>query len=93
MAAPVNVALHMDKYGERKLKFRLIKISFYLNSNCLFFPLKNQVLECALNHVGVTSRERLDQGHLHPKLEVLRQTCPGWESDPGLRGGGEHSRK
>jgi hypothetical protein len=26
---------------------------------------------------------RLDQGHLHPKLEVPRLTCPGRESDPG----------
>ncbi len=23
-------------------------------------------------------KERLDQGHLHPKLEVLRLTCLGW---------------
>jgi hypothetical protein len=27
--------------------------------------------------------ERLDQGHLHPKLEVPRLTCPGRESDQG----------
>jgi hypothetical protein len=32
--------------------------------------------------------KRLDQGHLRPKLEVLRLTCPGRESNPG-----EHSRK
>ncbi len=25
-----------------------------------------------LNYVGVTTMKRLDQGHLHPKLEVLR---------------------
>jgi hypothetical protein len=33
--------------------------------------------------------ERLDPGHLHPKLEVPGQTCPGRESNPG----GEHSEK
>jgi hypothetical protein len=26
--------------------------------------------------------ERLDKGHLHPELEVLRLTCLGWESNP-----------
>jgi hypothetical protein len=31
--------------------------------------------------------ERLDQGHLHPKLEVPRLTCLGWESNTGLRSG------
>ncbi len=31
--------------------------------------------------------KRLDQGHLHPKLEVPRPTCPGPESNPRLRGG------
>ncbi len=33
----------------------------------------------------------LDQGHLHPKLEVPGLTCPGRESKPAV--GGEHSRK
>jgi hypothetical protein len=33
--------------------------------------------------------KRLDQGHLHPKLEVLGLTCPGRASPVG----GEHSRK
>ncbi len=28
--------------------------------------------------------ERLDQGHLHPKLEVPGLTCPGRASNPGL---------
>ncbi len=36
------------------------------------------------NHVGVTTIERLDQGHLHPKLEVQGLTCPGRESIPRL---------
>jgi hypothetical protein len=31
--------------------------------------------------------ERLDQGHLHPKLEVSRLICPGRELNPGLHGG------
>jgi len=31
--------------------------------------------------------KRLDQGHLHPKLEVPGLTCPGRESNPGLYGG------
>ncbi len=30
---------------------------------------------------------RLDQGHLHPKLEAPGLTCPGRESIPVLRGG------
>jgi hypothetical protein len=36
------------------------------------------------NHVGVTTIERLDQGHLYPNLEVPGLTCPGRESNPGL---------
>jgi hypothetical protein len=40
-----------------------------------------------LNHVGVTTMKRLDQGHLHPKLEVPRLTCPGRESNRDLHGG------
>ena len=40
-------------------------------------------------HVGVTTMERLDQGHLHPKLEVPRLTSLGRE----LNLGGEHSSK
>jgi hypothetical protein len=31
--------------------------------------------------------KRLQQGHLHHKLEVPGMTCPGRESNPGLRGG------
>ncbi len=34
--------------------------------------------------------ERLDQGHLHPKLEVPGLIGPGRESNAGPRG--EHSR-
>jgi hypothetical protein len=36
--------------------------------------------------------DRLDQGHLHPKLEIPGLTCPGRESNTGGEGGG-HSRK
>jgi hypothetical protein len=37
--------------------------------------------------------ERLDQGHLHPKLEVPRLTCLGWESSPASTVEGKHFRK
>jgi hypothetical protein len=39
--------------------------------------------------------ERLDQGHLHPKLEAPGLTCPGRDSNPGRAScvRGEHSRK
>ncbi len=37
--------------------------------------------------------ERLDQGHLHPKLEVPRLTCLGRESKLGTVVGGKHSGK
>jgi hypothetical protein len=37
--------------------------------------------------------KRLDQGHLNSKLEVPGLTCPDRESNPGLHGGGEYSRK
>ena len=40
-----------------------------------------------MNYYYYYSKKRLDQGHLHPKLEVPRLTCPGWESNPGLFGG------
>jgi hypothetical protein len=36
------------------------------------------------NHVRVTTMKRLDQGHLHPKLEVPGLTCPGRESNPAF---------
>jgi hypothetical protein len=47
----------------------------------------------SFNHVGVTTIERLDQGHLYPNLEVPGLICPGRESNPGFQGGSEHSRK
>jgi hypothetical protein len=31
--------------------------------------------------------KRLDQGHLHSKLEVPGLTCPSRKSNPGLHGG------
>ncbi len=39
------------------------------------------------DHVGVTTMKRLDQGHLHSKLEVSGRTYPGRESNPGLHSG------
>ncbi len=34
-------------------------------------------LQVRVFRIGVTTRERFDQGHLHPKLEVPGLTCPG----------------
>ena len=45
------------------------------------------------DHVGVTTMKRLDQGHLHPKLEDPGLTCPGRELNPGLHGGKQSLRK
>jgi hypothetical protein len=33
------------------------------------------------------SMGRLDQDHLHPKLEIPGLICPGQETNPGIRGG------
>jgi hypothetical protein len=41
------------------------------------------------DQVGVTPRKRLDQGHLHPKLEVPGLKCPSWASTVGAK----HYRK
>jgi hypothetical protein len=35
-----------------------------------------------LFQLGYSILKRLDQGHLHPSLEVPRLTCPDRESDP-----------
>jgi hypothetical protein len=37
--------------------------------------------------------ERLDKGNIHPKLEILRLTSLGRESNPASVVGGEHSSK
>ncbi len=42
--------------------------------------------ECLKINTGYTM-ERLEQGRLHPKLEVPRLTCTGQKSNPGLHGG------
>jgi hypothetical protein len=39
---------------------------------------------CDTDHVGVTTIEDHDQGHLYTNLEVPRLTCPGRGSIPGL---------
>jgi hypothetical protein len=45
-------------------------------------------LSSKTDHIGATAmRERIDQGHPHPKLEVPRLTCLGLESNPNLLGG------
>jgi hypothetical protein len=66
---------------ERKLKNRITRISIQVRSDehWIWGICKS---EC-LNHVGVTTMKRLDQGHFHSKLEVPRLTCPGppqWEA-------------
>ncbi len=45
------------------------------------------VLFSADSDLGSVYGERLDQGHLHPNLEVLRLTCPGRESNLNLHDG------
>jgi hypothetical protein len=37
--------------------------------------------------------KRLNQGHLHPKLEIPVLTCPGGNRTQASKVGGEHSRK
>ena len=41
-------------------------------------------LSSKTDQISVTPMKRLDQGHLHPKLEVPRLTHLGRESKPGL---------
>jgi hypothetical protein len=45
------------------------------------------------DHAGVTTLKRLDQGHLHPNLEVPRLTRPGLESKPGILSGRQTLQK
>jgi hypothetical protein len=47
--------------------------------------------DCLINVSG--AMKRLDQGHLHPKLEVPRQTFLGRKSNPGLNDGRRASNK
>ncbi len=57
------------------------------NSTCKvdgFLPSRHLASPRVLNHGGVTIKERLDQIHLYPNLEVPGLTCSGWESNPGL---------
>ncbi len=49
---------------------------------------------CNTDHVRVTTLERLDQGHLHPKLEVPRLACLSRELKyRASEVGGKHSSK
>jgi hypothetical protein len=61
--------LQMDLYREHKLECRP-------SGNKPIIDLPEQNLQVGylqvLTHLGVTTMERLDQGHLHPKLEVLK---------------------
>jgi hypothetical protein len=46
------------------------------------------------NNYLLNYRERLDQGHLHPKVEFLRLTCLSRESNQGQDAvRGKHSSK
>jgi hypothetical protein len=46
-------------------------------------PVSQQVREVVERNVKKIMK-RLDQGYLHPKLEIPGLTCPGRESNPGL---------
>jgi hypothetical protein len=45
---------------------------------------QGKLLSTQISLLNIDIMERLDQGHLHPKLEVPGLT---WESNPGLGGG------
>jgi hypothetical protein len=72
MAAPVHVAMTHGLIQEDKLECRLLgnKLLIAFTRITLFQVLshENWVLAslCVLNHLGVTTMKRLDQGHLHP---------------------------
>jgi hypothetical protein len=57
--------------------------------------LATPLIHCQTAHISAGSplMKRLDQDHLHPKLEGPGLTCPHPELNPGLRGGSELSRK
>jgi hypothetical protein len=58
------------------------------NNNCLKVVLKRRLTYRQANfHI----MERLDQGHLHPLLEVTRLTCPGRKAHHDIRGGGRRA--
>ncbi len=47
-----------------------------------------------VHHLKYSFMKRLDQGHLHPKLEIIGLTVPaGKRTRPAYKVGGEHSRK
>ncbi len=50
-------------------------------------------LSSRTEHVRVTTMKSLNQGHLHPKLEVPRLTCPSRDGTQASALGGIHSRK
>ncbi len=59
-----------------------------LNSTCKSFNHEHWHQALGSPHIHcqarqVTIMKRLDQGHLHPKLEVPGLTCTGQESNPG----------
>jgi hypothetical protein len=50
------------------------------SNSCICQRYINLTHSARLNHVGVTTMNRLDQGHLHLVLKIQRQTCPDGES-------------
>ncbi len=59
----------------------LLEFSFFTTGRRFshFSSYANRVLKYNIYAMG-----RLDQGHLHPKLEVSGLSCPGRESNPSL---------
>jgi hypothetical protein len=54
----------------------------------------HHLLSSKTDHVGVTTMERLDQGRLHPILDVPKLTCLGWDwTQPQGWVGGKYSSK
>jgi hypothetical protein len=92
MAAPVHVAVTNGlipvAQADCSLTGNKLLIAFTQIALTSSFPRIIGFLQ-VLNHLGVTTIKRLDQGHLHPKLHVTILTCHGWASAVG----GEHSRK
>jgi hypothetical protein len=73
-----NVCNHLKVQNLQRLQSKLLRSSG-------FNQIRIHHMVLYLEIIGIM--KRLDQGHLHPKLEGPRLTCPGREPNPGLRGG------
>jgi hypothetical protein len=76
-------AVRVPAQGEgQQLSHRIYRCHFqFLHVQVCFLSFSRH------RYVIVHVMERIDQGHLHSKLKVPRLTCPGRESNLGLRGG------